>query len=127
MKRILLATSMFAALALTIGAFTTQAKPEPNKTQRATIEFTETVKLVDVFLKGEYFIVHDEDKMAKGEDCTSVYDAKGRLVVSFHCTPVERPKSDRFRVVVARSTITNGPAEIKEIQFAGTTEAHLVP
>lgn len=128
MKRILLATSMFAALMLTFGVFTTQAKPEPKKTERATIEFTETVKLLDVFLKGEYSIVHDEDKMAKGEDCTYVYDAKGKLVVSFHCTPVERPKSEKFRVVVAsRSTITNGPAEIKEIQFAGSTEAHLAP
>ena len=127
MKRILLATSMFAAAMLIIGVFTAQAKPDPNKTQRATIEFTETVKLLDVFLKGEYFIVHDEDKMAKGEDCTYVYDAKGTLVVSFHCTPVERPKSDRFRVVASRSTSANGPAEIKEIQFAGSTEAHLVP
>lgn len=127
MKRILLATSMFAALMLTIGVFTAQANPESNKTERATIEFTETVKLLDVFLKGEYLILHDEDKMAKGEDCTYVYDAKGKLVVSFHCTPVERPKADRFRVVTARSVISNGPAEIKEIQFAGSTEAHLVP
>ena len=118
---------MFAALLLVIGVFTAQANPESKKTERATIECTETVKLLDVFLKGEYFIVHDEDKMAKGEDCTYVYDAKGKLVVSFHCTPVERPKSEKFRVVAYRSTITNGPAEIKEIQFAGSTEAHLVP
>lgn len=126
MKRILLATSMFAALVLTIGVFTAQAKPEPKKTERATIEFNEQVKLLNVFLKGEYFIMHDEDRMAKGEDCTYIYDAKGKLVVSFHCTPVERPKADRFRVVTARSIITNGPAEIREIQFAGSTEAHLV-
>jgi hypothetical protein len=118
---------MFAALMLTIGVFTAQANPESNKTERATIEFTQTVKLLDVFLKGEYLIVHDEDKMAKGENCTYVYDAKGKLVVSFHCTPVERPKADRFRVVTARSVMSNGPAEIKEIQFAGSTEAHLVP
>jgi len=127
MKRILLATSMFTALMLTIGVFTAQAKLEPKKTERATIQFTETVKLLNVFLRGEYFIVHDEDKMALGEDCTYVYDAKGRLVVSFHCTPVERPKSEKFRVVASRSTIPNGPAEIKEIQFAGTTEGHLIP
>ena len=127
MKRILFATSMFAALLLIIGVFTAQAKPESKKTERATIEFTETVKLLNVFLKGEYFIVHDEDKMAKGEDCTYVYDPKGKLVVSFHCTPVERRKSEKFTVVASRSTITNGPAEIKEIQFAGSTEAHLVP
>ena len=126
MKRLLFAASMFTALMITIGVFTAQAKTEPKKTEKATIEFTETVKLLDVFLKGEYFIVHDEDMMAKGEDCTYVYDAKGALVVSFHCTPVERPKSEKFRVVASRSTNANGPAEIKEIQFAGSTEAHLV-
>ena len=127
MKILLFAASMLTALAITIGIFTVQAKAEPKKNERATIEFTETVKLMGVFLKGEYVIVHDEDKMAKGQDCTYVYDAKGTLVVSFHCTPVERQKSERFRIVASRATITNGPAEIKEIQFAGSTEAHLVP
>jgi hypothetical protein len=127
MKKLLFAASMFTALVITIGVFTAQAKAEPKKTETATIQFTETVKLLDVFLKGEYLIVHDEYKMAKGEDCTYVYDAKGSLVISFHCTPVERRKSDRFRVVTSRSTITNGPADVKEIQFAGSTEAHLVP
>lgn len=127
MKRLLFAASMFTALMITMGVFTAQAKTEAKKTERASIEFTETVKLLNVFLKGEYLIVHDEDKMAKGEDCTYVYDARGTLVVSFHCTPVERPKSEKFRVVTSRSIITNGPAEIKEIQFAGSMEAHLIP
>ncbi|MEK6410638.1 MAG: hypothetical protein AABN34_27240 [Acidobacteriota bacterium] len=127
MKKVLFAASMFTALVITIGVFTAPTKAEPTKVDRATIEFNEQVKLLNVFLKGEYFITHDEDKMAKGEDCTYIYDAKGKLVVSFHCTPVERPKADRFRVVTARSIITNGPAEVREIQFAGSTEAHLVP
>src|SRR4030095_16545783 len=118
MKRLLFAASMFIALVITIGVFTAQATAEPKKNEKATVEFTETVKLQGVFLKGDYVFVHDEDKMAKGEDCTYVYDSKGALVVSFHCTPVERPKSERFRVVASRGTITNGPAEIREIQFA---------
>ncbi|MEK6288432.1 MAG: hypothetical protein AABO57_22165 [Acidobacteriota bacterium] len=127
MKKVLFAASMFTALVITIGVFTAPAKAEPKKVERERIEFNQQVKLLNVFLKGEYFITHDEDKMAKGEDCTYIYDAKGKLVVSFHCTPVERPKADRFRVVTARSIITNGPAEVREIQFAGSTEAHLVP
>lgn len=127
MKRVLFAASMFTALVITIGVSTAMAKAEPKKVERETIEFNQQVKLLNVFLKGQYLILHDEDKMAKGEDCTYIYDAKGKLVVSFHCTPVERPKADRFRVVTARSIITNGPAEVKEIQFAGSTEAHLVP
>jgi hypothetical protein len=112
---------------ITIGVFAANANTEANKQERATVEFTQTVKLLDVFLKGEYLIVHDEDKMAKGEDCTYLYDRSGKLVVSFHCTPVERPKAKSFRVVTSRVLSPYGPAEVKEIQFAGSTEAHLVP
>jgi hypothetical protein len=126
MKRLIFATSMFAALMITIGVFTAQAKTEPKKNDRATIEFTQTVKLLNVFLKGEYLVVHDEDRMAKGENCTYIYDKSGKLIVSFHCTPVERKKADAFRVVTARLE-ASGLSEIKEIQFAGSTEAHLVP
>jgi hypothetical protein len=126
MKRLLIAASMLAALMITIGAFATHTKAEAKKNERATIEFTQTVKLLNVVLKGEYLVVHDEALMAKGEDCTYIYDKSGKLVVSFHCTPVERPKSDRFRVVTRRLD-SSGLTEVIEIQFAGSTEAHLVP
>src|ERR1700750_2446063 len=99
MKRLLIAASMTAALVITIGVFAAHTKAEAKKGERATVEFTQTVKLLGVVLRGEYLVVHDEERMAKGEDCTYIYDRSGKLVVSFHCTPVERPKSDRFRVV----------------------------
>jgi hypothetical protein len=108
------------------GAFAAHAKSDSKINERATVQFTETYKLLNVFLKGEYLIVHDEGRMAKGEDCTYLYDRSGKLVVSFHCTPVQRPKADRFRVVASRLT-ADGIAEIKEMQFPGSTEAHLVP
>lgn len=126
MKRLLIAASMTAALVITIGVFAAHTKAEAFKGERATVEFTQTVKLLDVVLKGEYLIVHDDARMAKGDDCTYIYDRAGKLVVSFHCTPAERPKSDRFRVVTRRLD-PSGLSEIIEIQFAGTTEAHLVP
>ena len=126
MKRLLIAASMVAALMVTIGAFAAHTKAEAKKNERATIEFTQTVKLLNVVLKGEYLVVHDEAMMAKGEDCTYIYDRSGKLIVSFHCTPVERPKSDRFRVVTRRLD-PSGLSEVVEIQFAGSTEAHLVP
>jgi hypothetical protein len=116
---------MLGALMITIGAFAVHTRAEAKKTERATIEFTQTVKLLNVVLKGEYLIVHDEALMAKGEACTYVYDRSGNLVVSFHCTPVERPKSDRFRVVTRRLD-PSGLSEVTEIQFAGSTEAHQV-
>ena len=126
MKKLALIGSMLAALMITIGVLAAHAKAESKINERATIEFTQTVKLLNVLLKGEYLIVHDEGRMAKGEDCTYVYDKSGKLVVSFHCIPVERKKTDRFRVVTSRLDMS-GLSEIREIQFPGSTEAHQVP
>ena len=125
MKRLLLAATMLAALIVTIGAFAVNSKAEAKNNERATIEFIQPVKLLSVILKGEYLVVHDDALMAKGEDCTYVYDRAGKLVVSFHCTPVERQKSNRFRVVTRRID-PSGISEVIEIQFAGSTEAHQV-
>ena len=125
MKRLLVAATMLAALIVTIGAFAVNSKAEAKNNERATVEFIQPVKLLSVILKGEYLVVHDDALMAKGEDCTYVYDRSGKLVVSFHCTPVERQKSNRFRVVTRRID-PSGISEVIEIQFAGSTEAHQV-
>ena len=127
MKRLLVAASMLAALVITIGVFTAQARTDAKKTDRATIQFTEPIKLLNVILKGQYLFVHDEEKMASGQDCTYVYDSSGKLVVSFHCIPIERPKATGFRVLSVRVGTSNGPREMREYQFEGSTEAHQVP
>ena len=127
MKRLLVAASTLAVLVVTIGVFTAHARTEAKKSDRATVQFTEPVKLLNVILKGQYLFVHDEEKMASGQDCTFVYDSAGKLVVSFHCIPVERAKARGFRIVSARVGTSNGPMEQKEYQFEGSTEAHQVP
>lgn len=126
MKRLLFAASILAAV-MTLGVLSTQATTDAKTTERATIQFNEPVKLLNVFLKGEYTFVHDEEKMAKGEDCTYVYNSSGKLIVSFHCIPAERVKAKNFRVLTVQNDRTYGPREVKEIQFAGSTEAHQVP
>jgi hypothetical protein len=97
----------------------------------AMVEFVDQVKLGKVLLKGQYWIVHDEDKMQQGEDCTYIYSVKAgesnRLVTSFHCTPVERIKVDRFTISTSPIRIADKLSEVTEIQFAGTTVAHAVP
>lgn len=99
------------------------------KRERAVMKFTQPVKLMGVTLNGEYLFVHDDAAMARGEVCTFIYkgDAENpdKLVVSFHCTPAERAKADSFTVRTA--LISPGENEIREFQFAGSTEAHLVP
>ena len=97
--------------------------------ERAVIKFDQPVQLLGVTLKGEYLFVHNDAAMAAGEACTFVYRGQAEnvknLVISFHCTPAERAKAANF---IVRSLITSpGHYEIREFQFAGSTEAHLVP
>ena len=124
MKRYIFTALIVLALVTGIVLAQVQKKVEAGKIQKAKVEFTETVKLKDVMLRGEYLFLHDEEKMAKGLDCTYVYDSAGKLVVSFHCEPVERAKTDQFKVLV---TSKGNLLEIEEYQFAGSTEAHRVP
>ena len=127
MKRIAIATSLLAALMTMAGLPSTTASADPRSNESATVEFAEPVRLLGVFLHGKYRIEHDEDRMAKGEDCTYIYNSKGKLVVSFHCIPVQRPKADGFTVVATPRWSPTTPPRIKAIQFAGSTEAHQVP
>lgn len=99
------------------------------KKDRAVMTFTQPVKLMGVTLLGQYLFVHDDAAMARGEACTFVYrgvaESPDKLVVSFHCTPAERAKAASFTV---RTVLTApGQSELREFQFAGSTEAHLVP
>ncbi|MDQ3821577.1 MAG: hypothetical protein M3362_28395 [Acidobacteriota bacterium] len=102
-----------------------------HENERAVVEFKDQVKLLGVFLKGEYLIIHDHEKMARGEDCTYIYRLKdgkqGELVVSFHCTPQPRPLAESFRLKTSRRFTQGIIPEVTEIQFGGSREAHLVP
>lgn len=93
------------------------------------MKFNQPVKLMGLTLKGEYLFVHDDLAMARGEACTFVYkgvaEIPDKLVVSFHCTPAERDKVANFTV---RTLMTSpGQYEVREFQFGGSTESHLVP
>jgi hypothetical protein len=116
---------------LVVGAASSSGVASQAKVQKAVLQFNEPIKLLDVILRGEYIIVHDDERMAKGEPCTYVYTREngqqGRLVVSFHCTPAEREAVDHFTVVVgAPDKVTNIP-ELLEYRFANSREGHLVP
>ena len=97
--------------------------------QSAVTNFERAVVLQGVTLKGQYLFVHDDAAMQRGEACTFVYEGNApiasKLVVSFHCVPVQRAKAKHF---LLRSVETSsGITELQEYQFAGDTEAHAVP
>jgi hypothetical protein len=130
MKSLLLFVALLFAVALS-GSSTTSVANEANagNKERATVTFDQPFNLMGKVLQGEYLVVHDDAAMARGEACTSVYKGRAensdRLVVAFHCTPTARDTVKHFTV---RSVMTPaGIAEIREFQFKGSSEGHLVP
>jgi hypothetical protein len=101
----------------------------PAVKEKATVKFDSQVTLMDIPLKGEYLFVHDDAAMVRGEACTYVYkgvnEIPENLVISFHCTPVARAKSESFTVRTLQ--VAPGQYELREFQFGGSTEGHLVP
>jgi hypothetical protein len=99
------------------------------KKERAVVKFDQPVQLMGVTLKGEYLFVHNDELMAQGKACTFVYKGQAEnvknLIISFHCTPAER---DRAAYFIVRTLLTSpGQYEVREFQFAGSTESHLAP
>jgi hypothetical protein len=112
-------------------ASTPSSKAEGPRKERAIIGFEQTVKLKGVLLRGEYVIVHDEERMARGEPCTWIYRSdkgkEGALVISFHCEHVERAKADHFVIRLKTNHTPYVTPEIEELQFADSTAGHRVP
>lgn len=124
---LLLAALMFAVVLSSSVAVSSKASPAARK-QKSVAVFNEPVSLMGVTLKGTYLFVHDDAAMARGEACTFVYKGEAeiasKLVVSFHCTPVQRAKVGSF---IIRTELMNGINQLREFQFEGDTEAHQAP
>jgi hypothetical protein len=129
MKRLMSIALALFALLLTSGLLAPAGGAKTTAKEKAVVEFPEKVKLLGVFLKGEYVFVHDEEAMARGEACTYIYTSvkgePGILVASFHCVPLERKKVERFTVALTR--LLPDLLELREYQFAGSTHGHGVP
>jgi hypothetical protein len=130
MKRSNIAVLIIGAAIIAGSAIAVAAEARAFEKEKAVVVFNEKVKLLDVFLYGQYLFVHDDSMMAEGKPCLYVYQqekGQDKLIVSFHCIPVERKKVDGFRVIVTASNTPFGVSEIEEIQFAGSEKAHRVP
>jgi hypothetical protein len=99
--------------------------------QSAIVRFERPTWVASRMLIGTYVIVHDEDKMTRGEPCTSLYLVGPRTrpleeVVSFHCIPRERKVVPSFSITVS-SDPDLGIDTLTEYQFAADSEGHGVP
>lgn len=128
MKSVALFAVVLGALIIGSMSWETEASNTVRK-QSAVTHFDRAVVVQGVTLKGEYLFVHDDAAMQRGEACTYIYEGKapvhGKLVVSFHCVPTKRMKTEHF---IFRSVETSpGIIELQEYQFSGDTEGHAVP
>jgi len=128
MKSLLLLMALLFAVVLGSSSAVVTKASNPATKQKATVQFNDTVRLMGIPLKGQYLFVHDDAAMARGEACTFVYkgdaEISSKLVVSFHCMPTQRLKVDGF---VVRTELVAGSNELREYQFGGDTEAHMIP
>jgi hypothetical protein len=132
MKRILFVMfAMFGLLVLGGSTLPSGKSAAAPRRESAVVEFAETVRLGGVLLRGQYLVVHDEERMARGEPCTYIYSGdqenKRKLVTSFHCIHVERERAEAFKVTFAHRFSIYQVPEIAEIQFAGSKDGHQVP
>ena len=132
MKRIsIMFFALFGVFALNVSVGSSARSLAAVRSESAVVEFTETVKLQGVLLKGEYLVLHDEQRMARGEPCTYIYSGnqldETKLLVAFHCIHVNRDKALAFKVTLNRHSTPYEVPEIQEIQFAGSTDGHRVP
>ncbi|MEZ5293243.1 MAG: hypothetical protein R2745_19330 [Vicinamibacterales bacterium] len=92
------------------------------------VNFREPVLVGGKVLMGWYYIEHDDDRMARGEPCTYIYDLKAlrEPVVTFHCTHLERGPAPTATIVLT-PTVNPAIKALAEFQFSNDTASHGVP
>lgn len=141
MKRFLQISLIFAALAMIVGAQALRAQAlrasaGPTGKDMSVVDLPDKTRVMKTVLQGRYIFVHDDEKMASGAACFYIYeysaDATGqpearpdKLVVSFHCQPVQREKATH--IVLTYGMVNSELFELREIQFTGSAEGHRVP
>jgi hypothetical protein len=118
-------------LLLGAGAVTTRAGAAPKRLS-AVIYLTEPTLVGSTIVQGPVLFVHDEERMARGEPCTTIRlfepgNGPTESLVSFHCIPTRRPIARAFTIRTRPNTADGYGCVLKEFQFAGESEGHGVP
>ena len=113
-----------------VGTFASRAGDRNGQRQWTLVNFRNPVQVKDRVVMGPVLIVHDDEKMAHGEACTSVYrfdKATGpqEEIVSFHCKPEAKPVAQQTTFTYTRGEL--GCEKLVSYQIAGDAEAHGVP
>jgi len=116
---------------LAVGTFTSRAGDVAGSRQWTVVNFPDPIQVKGEVIMGPVLIVHDSDRMSRGEACTTFYrfqPGKGpkEELVSFHCRPQPREKVSETTFGYA-DTQTIGCKRLVSYQIAGDDEAHGVP
>jgi hypothetical protein len=98
--------------------------------QWSIVNFADPVWVANTVVMGPVLVVHDSEKMARGEACTTFYrfkPGKGPTdeIVSFHC----RPRPGTLTGTTTFTTVSTEPGckRLVEYQIGGDAEVHGVP
>jgi len=130
MKARPLVLSLLIAGVMTVGTVASRS-PIGYARTTAIVNFVDPVLVTDRVVMGPVLIVHDDEKMALGEACTTFYrfdPARGpqEEILSFHCTPVQRTVAGKTRLTLSERS-DPGCKRLLEYQVAGDSEAHAIP
>ena len=129
--RIIVGAAVLVAV-LGLGTFTSRAGDVAGSRQWTLVTFADPVIVKDQIVMGPVLIVHDSDKMARGQACTTFYrfePGKGpkEELLSFHCRPDARPVVAQTTFTYSDSPTASGCKRLLAYQIAGDAEVHGIP
>lgn len=100
--------------------------------QTAVVYLAEPTLVGSTIVQGPVLFIHDDDKMAHGEPCTSIRlfePGKGpsEEIASFHCVPRHGTATNRFTLTTRPNLRDGFGCVLTAYQFAGDSEVHGVP
>lgn len=130
-SRIIVGTLIVVGL-LGVGTFASRGgSTVSGPRQWTSVNFVDPVSVAGQIVMGPVMIVHDDQKMERGEACTTFYrfdPSRGprEELVSFHCTPVQRAVAESTTLTV-QNGIAGACKRLVEYQIVGDSEAHAIP
>ena len=123
---------MLLVLGVLIPLVLTTAGSAAPRLQIAVMNLTEPTLIGSTIVDGPVVFVHDMDRMARGEPCTSILlyepgQGSAEELVSFHCVPRETERARVFTVKTEPNLVAGFGCVLTAYQFAGDTEEHGIP
>ena len=132
MRSRILKSMLLIVASMTMSVITSGDAVSAARRQSAIVWLKEPTLIVSTIIQGPVIFTHDDDKMARGEPCTTVYlwepgKGRGEQVASFYCIPTARKAAPKFTVRTEPNLELGLGCILTEYQFAGDTEGHGVP